>query len=47
MIVDKACFQLDRAGLRNFDDLPRRADSNKVLRHKAFNIAKIPKSDGY
>ena len=31
----------------NFKDLPRRTASDKVLRDKAFNIAKKPKFDGY
>ena len=31
----------------NFKDLGKRTDSNKVLRDKAFNIAKNPKYDGY
>ena len=31
----------------DFKDLKRRANSDKVLRDKAFNIAKIPKYDGY
>ena len=31
----------------NFNDLARRADSDKVLRDKAFNIAKNPKYDRY
>ena len=31
----------------NFKDLPRRTASDKVLRDKAFNIAKIPKYGGY
>ena len=30
-----------------FKDLPRRAASDKVLFHKAFNIAKNPKYHGY
>ena len=30
-----------------FQDLARRTASNKVLRDKAFNIAKNPKYDGY
>ena len=34
-------------GLRWFKDLVRRAASNRVLRDKAFNIAKTPKYDGY
>ena len=31
----------------DFKDLARRTASNKVLRDKAFNIAKHPKYDGY
>ena len=31
----------------NFKDLTRRTASDKVLRDKAFNIAKNPKYDGY
>ena len=31
----------------DFKDLTRRAASDKVLRDKAFNIAKTPKYDGY
>ena len=31
----------------DFKDLERRIFSDKVLRDKAFNIAKNPKSDGY
>ena len=31
----------------DFKDLKRRTASNKVLRNKAFNIAKNPKYDGY
>ena len=30
-----------------FKDLTRRAASDKILRHKAFNIAKNSKYDGY
>ena len=30
-----------------FKDLARRAATDKVLRNKAFNIAKDPKYDGY
>ena len=30
-----------------FKDLAKRTASNKVLRDKAFNIAKNPKYDGY
>ena len=31
----------------NFKDLIRRTASDKILRDKAFNIAKNPKTDGY
>ena len=31
----------------DFEDLARRTASDKVLRDKAFNIAKNPKYDGY
>ena len=31
----------------DFKDLARRTGSDKVLRNKAFNIAKNPKYDGY
>ena len=31
----------------DFKDLKRRTFSDKVLRDKAFNIAKNPKNDGY
>ena len=34
-------------GLRNFKDLSRRTALDKILRDKAFNIAKNPKYDGY
>ena len=44
--VDKVCFQHDLA-YGYFKDLVRRTDSDKVLRDKAFNIAKYPKYDGY
>ena len=42
----KACFQHDLA-YGDFKDLQRRAFSDKILRDKAFNIAKNPKYDGY
>ena len=44
--LDKASFQHDMAygGLK---DLARRTASEKVLRDKAFNIAKNSKYDGY
>ena len=38
--LDKACFQNDMA-YRNFKDLTRRTASDKILRDKGFNIAKI------
>ena len=44
--LDKACFQPDMA-YGDFKDLARRTASDKVLRDKAFNIAKNPKYDGY
>ena len=44
--LDKACFQHDMA-YGDFKDLKRRTASDKVLRDKAFNIAKSPKYDGY
>ena len=44
--LDKACFQHDIA-YGNFKDLKRRIFSDKVLRDKAFNIAKNSKYDGY
>ena len=44
--LDKACFQHDVA-YGDFKDLARRTASDKVLRDKAFNIAKNPKYDGY
>ena len=44
--LDKACFQHDMA-YWDFQDLKRRTASDKMLRDKAFNIAKNPKYDGY
>ena len=44
--LDKAFFQHDMA-YRDFKDLKRRTFSDKVLRDKAFNIAKNLKHDGY
>ena len=44
--LDKACFQHDMA-YGDFKDLKRRTFSDKVLRDKAFNIAKNRKYDGY
>ena len=44
--LDKACFQHDMA-YGDFKDLARRTTSDKVLRDKAFNIAKNSKHEGY
>ena len=44
--LDKACFQHDMA-YGDFKDLKGRKASDKILRDKAFNIAKNPKYDGY
>ena len=44
--LDKSCFQHDKA-YGDFKDLSRRTRADKVLRDKAFNIAKNPKYDGY
>ena len=44
--LDKACFQYDMTyGV--FKDLGRMTASDKVLRDKAFNIAKNPKYERY
>ena len=44
--LDRACFQHDMA-YSEFKNLTRRTASDKILRDKAFNIAKNPKYDGY
>ena len=44
--LDKASFQHDMA-YGNFKDLPRRTASGKVIRDKAFNIAKNSQYDVY
>ena len=44
--LDKACFKHDMV-YGDFKYLTRRAASDKILRDKAFNIAKNPKYDGY
>ena len=44
--LDKACFPHDMA-YGNFKDLTRRTASEKILRHKVFNIDKNPKFDRY
>ena len=43
---EKACFQRDMA-YGDFKELAKRTTADKVLRDKAFNIAKDPKYDGY
>ena len=44
--LDKVYFQHDMA-YGDFKDLNRRSAADKVLRDKAFNIAKNPTYDGY
>ena len=44
--LDQACFQHDMAYGKS-KDLVKRAQSDKVLRDKAFKIASNPKYDGY
>ena len=44
--LDKFCFQHDM-GYGDFKDLARIKASDKVLRYKAFNVAKNPMYDGY
>ena len=44
--LDKACFQHDMV-YGDFKDLAKRTAADKVLRDKAFNIAKDPKYDEY
>ena len=44
--LDKTCFQ-HNVTQRDFKDFSSRATSDKILRDKAFNIAKNPKYDGY
>ena len=44
--LDKVCFQHDMV-YGDFKDLVRRTASDKILRDKAFNIAKNPKYNGY
>ena len=44
--LDKACFQHYMA-YWEFKDLSRKTASDKLLRDKAFNIAKNPKNNGY
>ena len=44
--LDKACFQHD-IDYGDFIDWTRGTASDKILREKAFNIAKNPRYDGY
>ena len=44
--LGKTCFQYD-IPWENFEDLPGRTISHKVLLGKAFNIAKNPEYDGH
>ena len=44
--LDKTCFHYDMS-YGDFRELAKRTASEKVLRDKAFNIAKNPKCDGY
>ena len=44
--LDKACFQHDMT-YGDFKDLGKRTAADKALRDKAFDIAKVPKYDGY
>ena len=44
--LDKACFEYDMA-YGDSKDSARRTASDKILRDKAFNIARNPKYDGY
>ena len=44
--LDKACFAQD-AAYSDGKDLTKRTAADKILRNRAFNIAKDPKYDGY
>ena len=44
--LDKACFQYDMT-YGDFKYLANRTAADKVLKNKAFNIAKNPKYDGF
>ena len=44
--LDKACFAHD-AAYSDSKDLTKRTVADKILRNRAFNIAKDPKFDGY
>ena len=43
--LDKVCFQHDMA-YDKYKDLAKRNQSDKFLRHKAFEIARNPNYDG-
>ena len=44
--IDKACFAHD-AAYSDGKNLTKRTIADKILKNKAFNIAKDPKYDGY
>ena len=44
--LDEACFQQDSA-YADHTDLIKRAEAGKVLRDKAYDIARNPEYDGY
>ena len=44
--IDKACFQ-HYSAYSNSKDLIKRTQSDKILKERAFNIAKNTKYDGY
>ena len=44
--IDKACFA-HHAAYSDRKDITKRTVADKILRNKAFNIAKDPKYDGY
>ena len=44
--LDKACFAHD-AAYSDSKDLTKRTVADKILKNRAFNIAKDPKYDGY
>ena len=44
--LDKACFQHDMA-YGKYKDLEKRAQSDKILKDKVFEVATNPKYDGY
>ena len=44
--LDKACFVHD-AAYSDSKDLTKRTVADKILKNKAFDIAKDPKYDGY